>query len=155
MLEENDENSKKKREKNFARFKEIYERYDLKTLQDFSDFYLSCDVTQLTDIFENFRDLGMNTYGRDPWYDFTTPGYGWKCLLKLTGVQLELLTDQEMYEFFEKGIRGGMVNAVIKYMESNHPAMKEFNKDSPRREINYLDATNLYGWAMLCDLFKH
>ena len=64
-------------------------------------------------------------------------------------MKLELLTDPDTLLMFEKGIRGGITQAVHQYAKANNKYMgKEFN---PKEKIilQYLDANNLYGWAMI------
>ena len=50
----------------------------------------------------------MEKYGLDPAHYYTAPGLSWDALLKMTGVELELLTDQDMHLFIEKGMRSGI-----------------------------------------------
>jgi len=47
----------------------------------------------LADIFENFRDSCVASYGLDPAYYYTLPGFTWDAMLKYTGINFELLTD--------------------------------------------------------------
>ena len=50
-------------------------------------------------------------------------------LLKKTGVKLELLTDIDKLLMVEKGIRGGICQAIHRYAKSNHRYMKSYNKN--------------------------
>ena len=71
-------------------------------------------------------------------------------MLKKTRVKLELLTDNDMLMMFEKGIRGGMCNAICRYAKANNKYMRKHNNKNPVLSyLVYLDASNLYGWAML------
>ena len=50
---------------------------------------------------------------------------------------------------FERGIRGGITQSVNRWSKANNPCKgPEFIPDKPTRYLQYLDANNLYGWAM-------
>jgi hypothetical protein len=51
------------------------------------------------------------------WY-YTAPGLAWDAALKLTEVELELISD--MYLFIEKGIRGGISTITKRYAKANN-----------------------------------
>ena len=73
----------------------------------------------------------------------------WKACLKHTGIKLELLTDPDMLLMFERGIRGEITQAVRKYTSANNKYMGDkFDPKSESSYLQYLDANNLYGWAM-------
>ena len=48
----------------------------------------------------------------------------------------------------EKGIRGGICQAVHRYAKANNIYMKNYDKSIESSYIEYLDANNFYGWAM-------
>ena len=56
---------------------------------------------------------------------------------------------------FEKGIRGGISHITKRYAEANNKYMKDYDPDKPSNYIQYLDANNLYGWAMSLSLPTH
>ena len=53
-----------------------------------------------------------------------------------------------MLLFFEKGMRGGVSTIMHKFGKANNKYMKEFDPEKPSKFLPYLDANNLYGWAM-------
>ena len=90
----------------------------------------------------------MKNYGLDPAHFYTAPGLAWKACLKKTGIRLELLLDPDMLLMFERGIRGGITRSVHRWAAANNPYMEEYDSNKPTNYLQYLDANNLYGWAM-------
>ena len=125
----------------------VWKTFNMKTLKEYHELYNLTDVLLLADVFENFRDLCLKNYGLDPVYYYTTPGLAWDACLKITNIQLELLSDVNMLLMFEKGIRGGISIISNRYGEANNKYMKKFNKKKLNKFLMYLDANNLYGWA--------
>ena len=68
--------------------------------------------------------------------------------LKLTNVKIELLTDTDMVLMFEKGIRRGISQAINCYATANNKYMPNYDSQQLSTFLMYLDANNLYGWAM-------
>ena len=68
--------------------------------------------------------------------------------LKKTGIELELLTDNDMLLIVEKGIRRGICHAINRYAKASNKYMKNYDKSKESSYLIYLDANNSYGWAM-------
>ena len=135
-------------EEDYIHAKKVWETFDMKTMRDYHDLYLKSDVLLLSDVFENFRDVCLDNYRLDPIFYYTAPGLAWDACLKITKVELELLHDYEMLMMVEKGIRGGVSMISTRYGKANNPYMKDYDPNQPTKYISYLDANNLYGWAM-------
>jgi len=99
--------------------------------------YLKVDVFLLADVFETFRKTAMQEDELDPANFFGIPGLSWCSALRSMSRELHLLTDLEMYSFFEAGIRGGMT------FVNRHYACRDENT-----QLLYIDINNLYGWAL-------
>ena len=110
----------------------------------------------------------------DPAHFYTAPGLAWQALLKTVAeycghekrrkecelchdeFRLELLTDLDMLLMFEKGNRGGITKTVKRYAKANNKYMEELcDPDEVSIYLQYIDANNEYGWAMLKKLPTH
>ena len=70
-------------------------------------------------------------------------------MLKMTEIELELISDIHMYLFIEKVMRGGISYIAKRFSKANNKHMKCYDDKKPSKYITYLDANNLYGWAMI------
>ena len=135
-------------EKDYKHVLNVWNSFNMETMKDYHNLYNDSDVLLLADVFENFRDICLKIYGLDPVHYFTAPGLAWDACLKMTGINLELLSDPDMLLMFEKGIRGGISIISNRYGEAKNKYMKCFNKNKLATFLLYLDANNLYGCAM-------
>ncbi|KAE9523040.1 hypothetical protein AGLY_016671 [Aphis glycines] len=127
----------------------IWEVFKIQNLREFTSLYNKIDVLLLTDIMENFRDISLKKYKLDPLWYYTTPGFAWDSMLRMTKVKLDLLTDIDQILMFESGIRGGLSQCSQRYSKANNKYMGDkFKKKEESIFLQYLDANNLYGWAM-------
>jgi len=138
----------------YAHAQKVWETFGCQTMGDYHDVYLTTDVLLLADVFENFRKVCQGKYGLDPAHYYSAPGLSWDALLKKTGVELELLTDLDMHLFIERGMRGGISMVGKRHAKANNPLAEGYNPEEPTNYITYLDANNLYGWAMSLPLPK-
>ena len=52
------------------------------------------------------------------------------------------------FNLLKKGMKGGISYIANRHGKANNKYMKNYDEDAPSEYIMYLDANNLYGWAM-------
>ena len=122
--------------------------FEIKNRGEYHDLYVQSDTLLLADVFENFRNMCLEIYELDPVYFVSAPGLAWQACLKKTEVKLELLTDYDMLLMIEKGMRSEICQAAHRYGKANNKYMKNYDKNNESSYLKYLDANNLYGWAV-------
>ena len=132
----------------YGRAQNVWKAFGMKSMRDYHDLYLITDVLLLADIMESFRKVCRTNYGLDPLWYYTAPGLAWDATLKLTGAELDLISDPDMYLFIEEGIRGGISTITKRYAIANNKYMADYDPKKESKYLPYLDANNLYGWAM-------
>ena len=144
---------------------QVWNIMEKKTLRCYHDTYLKTDVLLLAVVFETFRNTCLKHYKLDPAHFYTAPGLAWQALLKTAAeyreheksrkdcelcpyeFRLELLTDLDMLLMVEKGIWGGITQAVKLYVKANNKYMNYlYNPDEKSIYLPYLDINNEYGW---------
>ena len=125
-------------EDDIKRTQQLIDTYNITTAQELTELYLKMDVLQLTDVFENFVEKSTLEYGINPLYSYSLPGYTWKAGLKLTKIKLDFIKDKQFLLLLENNIHGGISSVM-------GPRLIESNENT---KLLYIDANNLYGWAM-------
>ena len=141
-------NNKHITDEEYQHAENVWDKFGLSSMGEYHDLYLKSDILLLTDVFENFRKACQQYYGLDPAHYFTSPGLSWDAMLKMTETELELISDVDMFQFIEKGMRGGISYIANRYGKANNKYIKNYNPEEVSKYIMYLDANNLYGWAM-------
>jgi uncharacterized C2H2 Zn-finger protein len=139
----------------YSRAQEAWRVFGCRTLEDYMLAYLKMDVHQLADVFENFRKLSLEEDGLDPIHYFSTPGLSWDAAFKHCNTTIDLLLEEEQYNFFERGRRGGISFVNKHYVKRNSPDdCDAYDPKIPQVEMLYVDANNLYGHALSMPLPK-
>ena len=127
----------------------VFKVFKLENLGDYHNLYVQSNILLLACVFNNFRDMCLKEYELDPAHFLSLPGLAGQVYLKKTNIELELLTDYDMLLMVEEGIRGGICHSIHRYAKANNNKyMKNYNNNEESYYIQYLDANNLYGWAM-------
>ena len=126
----------------------IWDKFNMKNMGDYHDHYLKKDVLLLADVFGKFIDTCLKYYELDPCHYFSAPVLSWDAIVKMTGAELEKISDIDMYLFIEKELRGGISYIAKRYAKANNKYMRDYDSNKPSIFITYLDKNNLYGSAM-------
>ena len=107
---------------------------------------------------ENF---GYETYNLDPRNSYTLSGFSWQSMLKMTKIELQLISDSDMYLFLMDTIRGGICVVNKKFVKADNIYTRKVHDECSEKKVNkklkssdlnkfimYLDANNLYGYSM-------
>ena len=92
--------------KDYLMREKIWDKFEMKNMGDYHDHYFKKDVLLLADVFEKFIVTCLKFYELDPCHYFSSPGFSWDVILKMTGIKLEKISDIDKYLFIEKGSRG-------------------------------------------------
>ena len=126
----------------------MFKGFKLENLGEYHDLYVQSGTLLLADVFNSFRDMCIKEYQLDLAHFLSLLGLAWQACLKKTNIELELLTDYDMLLMIEEGIRGGICHSIHGYAKANNKYMKNYNNNEESSYIQYLDANNLYGWAV-------
>ena len=133
-------------DEDYAHAHKVWKALDCKKMGDYHILYNDLDVLLLADVFENFRDICVKSYNLDSVHYYTAPGLSWDAMLKVTGVELELLSDMDMLLMVEKGIRGGVSMINNRYGKAKNKYMfKSYDPSKKSTFITSLDVNNLCG----------
>ena len=128
--------------------KKLWDLFKIDNMGEYHDLYVRADTAQLSDVFENFRYLCLEIYGLDPTYFVSAPSLAFEAMLKITKARIELFTDIDMVLMTQKAVRGGLTQVIKKHAIANNKYLPTYDKSKKNVFLQYLDANNLYGYAM-------
>jgi len=135
------------KQEDYVRAQQTWSSYGMENMQQYHDHYLLTDVLLLSDVFDHFRQMVIREHNLDCLHFITLPSLAWAMALKHTKVELDLITDPEMYLFIENSMRGGIATISQRYASANNSYVDGHNRSEPNRYITYLDANSLYATA--------
>ena len=101
--------------KDYLKADNIWNLFKMNTMGDYHNLYLKTDVSLLANVFKKFIEHCLDYYGLDLCHYFSSPGLSWDALLKMTRIELDLISDIDMHLSIEKGMRSG-----ISYIAKRH-----------------------------------
>ena len=135
-------------DEDYKHAQKVWKELDCETMGDYHDHYLIADVLLLADVFENYRKIAMKNYELDPAHYISSPGLSWDAFFRFSDVEIDLIHDKRILNMIESGLRGGISMACHSYCKANNKYLDDYDHSKPSNYIMYLDANNLYGWAM-------
>ena len=141
-----------------------------KTGKDLTIEYLQNDVEILDYCMNEYVKLSKKEFKLNPLHYVSLPGYSFDCWLMSSGVILDTLQDKQMLDDFVGAKRGGICgimgdryinNQGACFADSNTNTNANINDNTKtitstntndkviNRNIWYIDANNLYGYAMM------
>ena len=136
-------------EEDYAHAQKAWGEFHCKTFGDFMLAYLKLDVYLLADVFEEFRRMSLQQDGLEPTQFVSLPGLSFLSAFKMTAETIHLLLDPDLYNLFERGIRGGLT-----FVNKHRVKTKIINEGQNKIILLYIDQNNLYGQA-LCERLPH
>ena len=97
--------------------------------------YLKTDIYHLSDVFQKFSDFSYKTYNLDPRHSYTLPGFSWQAMLKLTKIELELISNSDMFLFLMDTIRGGICQVNKKHVIANNIYTRKVHDESSHKKV--------------------
>ena len=112
--------------------------------------YVKCDVLLLVDVFTSYRKKICEIYGLDPLYCISAPGFSNRAMLKMTAIEIKLITTVDMHFIIQDGIRGGKCEPIYYHAKANNQYVNpNFNKDNKKESYIFcLDGNLLFASAM-------
>ena len=114
-------------EKDYEKAKDIWNTFNIKNLGEYHELYLKTDVLLLYDVFEKFINTCLNYYGLDPCHYFSSSALAWGARLKMIGIELELISDIDMYLFIEIAMRRRISYIAKRCSKANNKHMKDYD----------------------------
>ena len=91
----------------------------MKTMKDYYELYLKCHVLLVANVFEKFVNSSLQNHRLCLSHYLSGQALSWDAMLDTTKVEIQLISDTDMYSFFEKGMRGGVSYVSKRYSKAN------------------------------------
>ena len=81
--------------------KKLWNEFRINTMEGFHHLHLKTDILLLSGVFEQFRNMYLQTFILNPCLYSFSPGLPRDPIFKITNTKLELTRDADIYEFIE------------------------------------------------------
>ena len=137
----------------------VWKTFEMGSMKDFMETYCLCDTLLLSEVFERFKDESMENFEIEPGHFISLPGFAYQAFLKQTGVQMDYVTNADIFDMLSSNLRGGHSFASQRYEESSlfkktshkiDPGPQNVWKNRTEDDLQYIidiDMNNLYGCA--------
>ena len=126
---------------------QMWDEFEMKCMKDYMEVYCMCDTLLLAEVFETFRSESMFNFEIDPCHFISLPGFAFQAFLKITEVNLDYITDPQLFEMLSQNLRGGHSFSSQRYEESSDfkdmILQEDREKTDLRQHLLYIDANNL------------
>ena len=102
-------------DEDYAHSKKVLQVFGCKDMIDYTEIYCTVDSGILCEVVTQFRKTVLDNFGLEMCYYISTPQLAFDCMLRMTEVEIELLTDIDQILFIEQNIRGG-----VSYINQRH-----------------------------------
>ena len=136
-------------DEDYEHAKKVWEAYECETLGDYHDLYLATDTLLLADVFENFRKnmpealrLGPSSLLHKPWTELGRASQTHRHQISNYSPTATCISSSR------RACAAAFPQRCKRYAKANNPYLQYYDPDKETSYILYLDANNLYGWAM-------
>jgi hypothetical protein len=88
----------------YEQAQKVWESFNVKDMGQWHDIYCRNDVTGLADVIQNMREIMYQAYGLELAHYFSIPMVAFDAVLKMSGVEIDHISDPTMHCFIEKFI---------------------------------------------------
>ena len=105
---------------NYNYAKEVYKSFGCKKIKHYNNLYVKTDVFLSADAYASYRKNSYISFGLDPIYCISAPGFSNRAMLKMTNIEIKFITNSNIHLIIEKGIRGGRGEPIYYHAEANN-----------------------------------
>ncbi len=165
-------------DEDYAHALRVWKEFDCENMLEYTNIYVKADTFLLADAVVAFRDKVWSLFQLDMCQYLSLPHLAKDIMLKETGCEIDHMTDYEMIDLVRRNIRGGLSFVNLREAQAGQiifgvrdpgdvdghtddwfdpiardaaqegDDLQEKMSELHRWILLYLDANNLYGWAM-------